>query len=161
MSDITIVRDYPHPVERAWQAVTDPDLVPYRTATGRGARPVGFAPTRGTHFQLVAAPLPGWSGVVECEVLESRPPALLRFSWVDGGGGETTLVSYRLEPHSTGTRFTYRHTGFTGIGGFAMSRILGSVRRRMLTDGLPAVLADMDEHGRLRADSVLRTGRPS
>ncbi|MCE0762441.1 SRPBCC domain-containing protein [Pseudonocardia kujensis] len=159
MSDITIVRDYPYPIEQVWRAVTDPDLVPYWTATGRGARPVGFAPTPGTHFQFVAAPMPGWSGVVECEVLDSQPPTLLHFSWVDGGGGETTLVSYRLEPQAGGTRFTYYHTGFTGVGGFAMSRILGSVRRKMLTDGLPSVLADMDEHGQLRTDSALRTKR--
>jgi uncharacterized protein YndB with AHSA1/START domain len=161
MSEITIVRDYPYPVERVWRAVTDPELVPYWTATGRGARPVGFAPVAGTRFQFVAAPLPGWSGVVDCEVLAGEPPNLLRYSWVDGAGGGTTHVTYRLEAHADGTRFTYEHTGFTGIGGFAMSRLLGRVRRKMLTVGLSAVLADLDDDGRIRADSALRATKPA
>ena len=41
-----------------------------------------------------------------------------------------------------GTRFTCEHTGFTGVGGLFMSRLLSRVRRTMLTEGLPAVLRD-------------------
>jgi hypothetical protein len=55
-----------------------------------------------------------------------------------------------------GTRFTYDHTGFTGVGGFFLAKLLGSVRKRMLTVGLPAVLDDLDETGALRAASTLR-----
>ena len=76
-------------------------------------------------------------------VLEVQEPTLLRYSWQDDRGGEITEVTYRLEPHAGGTRFTYDHTGFSGIGGFAMSRLLGNVRRKMLTVGLPAVLAEV------------------
>lgn len=47
-------------------------------------------------------------------------------------------------------------TGFTGAGGLFMSGLLGHVRRRMLRVGLPAVLADLDERGRLRTGSTLR-----
>jgi hypothetical protein len=55
---------------------------------------------------------------------------------------------YRLEPHDGGTRFTYEHPGFTGIGGFVVARlILGPVRRKMLERGLPAVLDGMDRPG--------------
>ena len=54
-----------------------------------------------------------------------------------------TVVTYRLQNQAGGTRFTYEHTGFTGPGGFMMARLLGRVRRRMLTVGLPAVLADL------------------
>jgi len=67
----------------------------------------------------VARPRPGWRGIVDCEVLEVREPSLLRFS------------------------FTYEHTGFTGAGGFLLAQLLGSVRRKMLTIGLPAVLQDL------------------
>jgi uncharacterized protein YndB with AHSA1/START domain len=92
----------------------------------------------------VAKPKPGWSGIVECEVLESDEPKLLRYSWADPGGGEVTEVAYRLEPHGNGTRFTYEHTGFTGLGGLFMARLLGRVRTRMLTTGLPPVLNAMN-----------------
>ena len=109
---------------------------------GAGGRPEGFAPVPGTKFRFVAKPKPGWNGSVNCEVLEARAPDLLRYTWTDGGGGETTEVTYRLEPAGDGTRFTFEHTGFTGVGGLFMSRLLGRVRRTMLTEGLPAVLRD-------------------
>jgi hypothetical protein len=37
-----------------------------------------------------------------------------------------------------------------------MSRLLGRVRRKMLTQGLPPVLADIGDGGRLRPGSKLR-----
>jgi uncharacterized protein YndB with AHSA1/START domain len=156
MSEIRIVRDYPYPVARVWRALTDPDLIPLWTATGAGGRPEGFAPVPGTKFRFVAKPKPGWNGIVNCEVLEAREPALLRYTWTDGGGGATTEVTYRLVPVGDGTRFTYEHTGFTGVGGLFMAQLLGRVRRKMLSDGLPAVLAELDDDGRLRPESRLR-----
>ncbi|GAA2349173.1 SRPBCC family protein [Streptomyces violaceusniger] len=153
MSAIHIVHDYPHSPTKVWRAVTDPALIPLWTATGAGARPEGFATTVGTEFQFIARPKPGWSGIVDCAVLEVDEPRLLRYSWTDHGGGETTEVVYRIEPHAAGTRFTYDHTGFTGTGGFFMAQILGHVRRKMLRVGLPAVLNDLDEAGRLHPGS--------
>jgi uncharacterized protein YndB with AHSA1/START domain len=150
MSAIRIVRDYPHSPAKVWRAVTDPALIPLWTATGAGGRPEGFAPVAGTKFRFVAKPPPGWSGVVDCEVLEAREPSLLRCSWAGDDDGDVTEVTYRLEPRDGGTRFTYTHTGFTGIGGAFMAALLGRVRRKMLTAGLPAVLADLDEDGTLQ-----------
>lgn len=143
MSAIRIAQEYPHPAHRVWRALTDPDLIPRWTATGAGARPVGFDTAVGTRFQFVARPRPGWDGVVNCVLLDAVEPALLRFSWTDNGGGDRTEVSYRLTPTATGTRLVYEHTGFTGVGGLFMARLLGRVRRRMLRRGLPPVLADL------------------
>jgi uncharacterized protein YndB with AHSA1/START domain len=98
----------------------------------------------GTKFQLIAKPKPGWNGVVDCEVLEVDEPSLLRYSWTDSAGGDVTQVVYRLESHDGGTRFSYDHTGFTGLGGFFMSQLLGHVRRKMLNVGLPAVLDELE-----------------
>jgi uncharacterized protein YndB with AHSA1/START domain len=156
MTDTRIVLDYPHPPAKVWRALTDPGLIPLWTATGQGGRPVGFATEVGTRFQFVARPYPGWRGIVDCEVLEAREPSLLRYSWVGDEGGPATYVTYRIEPHAGGTRFTYEHTGFTGAGGFFVAKLLGAVRRKMLTVGLPAVLDDLDESGELRATSTLR-----
>ncbi|MEU1625545.1 SRPBCC domain-containing protein [Streptomyces sp. NPDC020096] len=156
MSTIRIVRDYPYPPTQVWRAVTDPLLIPLWTATGAGGRPEGFTTDVGTKFQFIAEPKPGWSGVVDCEVLEVSEPSLLRYSWTGSDGGDVTEVVYRLEPHTGGTRFTYEHTGFTGVGGFFMAKLLGSVRRKMLESGLPAVLADLDDDGRLRPGSTLK-----
>jgi uncharacterized protein YndB with AHSA1/START domain len=153
VSEIRIVRDYPYPPETVWRALTDPGLIPRWTATGAGGRPEGFAPVPGTRFRFVARPKPGWNGIVNCEVLEARAPVLLRYTWTDDGGGDETVVTYRLEPAGAGTRFTYEHTGFTGVGGVFMSQLLGRVRRKMLSVGLPAVLADLGDDGRLRVRS--------
>jgi uncharacterized protein YndB with AHSA1/START domain len=82
---------------------------------------------------------------VVCEVLEADEPSLLRYSWVGDEGGNATYVTYRLESHDGGTRFTYEHTGFSGIEGLIMAKlVLGPVRRRMLDVGLPSVLNEMD-----------------
>jgi hypothetical protein len=67
----------------------------------------------------------------------------------------SSLRVFRLEPHAGGTRFTYEHTGFTGIGGFLLAKlVLGPVRKKMLSVGLPAVLNDLD-------DATLRPPAPS
>lgn len=145
MSRIHLVNDYPHPIAAVWRALTEPALIERWTTTGRGGRPVGFSTTVGTRFQYVAKPTLGWRGIVDCEVLETREPTLFRYSWRGDEHGAVTEVAYRLEPHGRGTRFTYEHTGFTGIGGFAMARLLGRVRQKMLRVGLPAVLRTVAE----------------
>jgi uncharacterized protein YndB with AHSA1/START domain len=157
MSDYRIVNDYPHSPAKVWRALTDPALIPLWTALGQGGRPVGFATKVGTRFQLRAKPMPGWSGVVDCEVLEVREQALLRYSWKgDAKDDDVTEVICRLESVNGGTRLTFEHTGFSGVGGFVVSKILASVRKKMLGVGLPAVLDDLDDDGKLRPGSSLR-----
>ncbi len=146
MSEIRIIRDYLYPPVAVWRAVTDPTLVSRWTSMGRGGRPEGFSTQVGTRFRFVAKPLPGWNGIVDCQVLEVAEPSLLRYSWVGGGDGGSTEVVYRIEPHHDGTRFTYEHTGFTGIGGFVLAKlILGPVRKKMLDVGFPSVLDDTSQ----------------
>ncbi|WP_045743951.1 SRPBCC family protein [Actinoplanes rectilineatus] len=156
MSEFRVTRDYPYPAQRVWRALTDPGLVPLWTSTGQGGRPEGFSPTVGNRFRFVAKPTMGWRGIVDCEVVEVRAPHLLRYTWVGDEGDKPSVVAYRLAPQAGGTRFTWEHTGFTGVGGFAMSRLLKSVREKMLTDALPAVLRDIDDNGVLSRTSTLR-----
>jgi uncharacterized protein YndB with AHSA1/START domain len=153
VSKIRIVCDYPYPPATVWRAVTDPELIPRWTSTGAGGRPEGFSTEVGTRFRFVAKPKPGWSGIVNGVVLEVQKPRLLRYSWQDGDGGEITEVTYRLDQYEGGTRFTYERTGFSGVGGFVMARLLGRVRRKMLADGLPAILADL-----AASETATRTG---
>ncbi len=142
MSQYKIVHEYPYPLEEVWQVLTDPAYVGRWTTTGQGGRPEGFAAVPGTRFRFVGKPVMGWAGVVYCEVIEVDAPRFLHYTWKgDEDTRAVTNVTYRLEPTAAGTRFTWTHTGFTGLGGLAMSKLLGNVRRKMLGDGVPAVLA--------------------
>jgi uncharacterized protein YndB with AHSA1/START domain len=153
---IHIVNRYPHSIEKVWAALTDPTLIPLWTVTGQGAHPEGFEPTVGNRFRYIGRPFPGWDGVVHCEVLKVDAPHQLKYSWRNHPDDEPTFVSYELTETSVGTTFEYDHTGFKGLGGLFMSKLLGRVRRKMLADGLPRVLVDLTDRGMLRPDSTLR-----
>ncbi|GAA2500683.1 SRPBCC family protein [Winogradskya humida] len=140
MSEFRIVCEYAYPIEEVWRVLTEPELVAQWTVTGQGGRPEGFAAVAGTRFRLVAKPVMGWRGIVDCEVLEVEEPRLLRYTWVGDEGEAPSFVAYRLEATPTGTRFTWEHTGFSGAGGFFMSRLLRTVRKKMLNEAVPAVL---------------------
>ena len=114
---------------------------------GRGGVPEGFEPRVGCRFRFVGRRVPGWDGIVRCEVLEVDAPRWLRYSWQGGEGEQPTYVTYRIEPTADAARLTYEHTGFFGIAGLVMSKLLGRVRRRMIDEGLPAVLASLDAAG--------------
>jgi uncharacterized protein YndB with AHSA1/START domain len=145
VSEFRIVQDYPQTPAQVWRALTDPALIALWTTTGQGGRAVGFSTAVGTRFQYVARPLPGWNGVVQCEVLEAREAELLRYSWLGDDDDDVTEVVCRLVPHAAGTRFTWEHTGFSGISGWVMCKLLGSVRSKMLREGFPAVLAGLTD----------------
>jgi uncharacterized protein YndB with AHSA1/START domain len=156
MSEIRVVREYKRPRPIVWKALTDPLLVPLWTSTGQGGRPEGFKSEVGTKFKFIGKPFPGWDGIVRCEVLAVDEPNLLRYDWRNKEGDRPTIVTNLLEAIPGGTRLSWEHTGFHGIQGAFMSRLLGRVRRKMLSVGLPAVLADLDEDGNLRHDTSLR-----
>lgn len=143
MTEYTVVRDYPYPIEEVWAVLTEPDEVAKWTTTGQGGRPEGFAAVPGTRFRFVGKPTMGWAGVVYCEVIAVDAPHSMHYTWKgDEDADDVTDVTYRLEEIPEGTRFTWHHTGFSGVGGYAMSKLLGSVRKKMLTEGVPPVLVE-------------------
>ncbi|MFF0264051.1 SRPBCC domain-containing protein [Kribbella sp. NPDC004536] len=142
MSQYTVVREYDYPIDEVWTVLTDPAYVAQWTTTGQGGRPDGFAAVPGTKFRFIGKPTIGWAGIVYCEVVAVDAPRSMHYTWRgDQDSDDITDVNYLLEETTGGTRVTWTHTGFTGIGGFAMSLLLAKVRRKMLTNGLPPVLA--------------------
>jgi uncharacterized protein YndB with AHSA1/START domain len=153
VSEMHIVREYPYPVITVWRALTDPALVPLWTSSGQGGRPEGFKTEVGIKFRFIGRPFPGWDGIVRCQVLAVDEPVLLRYDWRNKETDQPTVVTNTLEQIPGGTRLTWDHTGFHGIEGLFMCRLLGRVRRKMLSEGLPAVLAEIGDDGRPRCRS--------
>jgi len=148
MSEFQITVDYPYSQLKVWKALTDPMLIPYWTSTGQGARAVGFDTKVGTKFQYVAKPMFGWDGIVNCEVVECIDNSLLEYTWQGGDDEAPQLVTCKLEHHGNGTRLTWEHKGFRGVRGTMMSKILKTVREKMLREGMPSVLRDLDDQGK-------------
>ncbi len=140
MTDIRLTRDYPHPPAKLWRALTDPELI-----ARWGMRAEGFSTVVGTRFKFFGTPNPAWRGFIECELLEAREPALLRYSWLDKPGGTVTVVSWALAPHAAGTRLTFEHLGFEGISGFLLAQlVMKPGHHKKLFQALPALLATLD-----------------
>lgn len=134
---------YPYSPEQVWTALTDP------AAIGDWLMPNDFAPRVGHCFTFRTKPAPGFDGIVQCEVLALDPPNRLAYSWK--GGGIDTVVSYALAGEGDNTRLVMEQSGFTGIRGFMVSRILGGGWKRMIAERLPAAAARVAD-GRYRSE---------
>jgi uncharacterized protein YndB with AHSA1/START domain len=125
--NILLVEDFPHPVEKVWQGLTNPEAISVWLMEN------DFEPRVGKRFILRGREIPSRSrGWVECEVLELETPHRMVWSWVHEGGESPTRVEFRLDPIVGGTRLTLSHTG-------EIDPLIGS----RLTDGWPGKLADL------------------
>jgi uncharacterized protein YndB with AHSA1/START domain len=125
--NVLLVEDFPHPVEKVWRALTDPDALRVWLMDN------DFEPRVGKRFILRGRQIPlrgrGW---VECEVLELEQPNRMLWSWIHNVGDAPTRVEFRLEPIEGGTRLTLSHTG-------DIDPLTGS----SLKKGWPGKLADL------------------
>jgi uncharacterized protein YndB with AHSA1/START domain len=138
--ELRFVEIYPYPPERVWRALTSSEAI------ADWLMPNNFKPVVGHRFEMRTKPAPGFDGVVKCEVTVVDPPRRLSYTW--GGGGLDTLVTFTLEAVERGTQLTLVHSGFRGMRGWMVSRILGSGwRSRILRVYLPAAIGRTSEAG--------------
>ena len=123
---------YPQPPREVWRALTDRDVL------AQWLMPNDFEPRIGHRFTFRAPPAPGFDGIVRCEVLELVAERRLTLSW--RGGGVDTIVTFELEPATSGTRLYFSHTGFAGIKGRLIGSLLGNGWKTMLRKRLPSLL---------------------
>ena len=106
---IVVEREMPHPPEKIWRALTTSALIADWLMAN------DFAPDIGRRFQFRATPVPGWSGVTNCEVIEADLPRRLVYSWGDGSesdSGLKTIVTWTLTSTGTGTHVRMEQSGF-------------------------------------------------
>ena len=125
--NVSLVEDYPHPVEKVWQSLTEPAALKVWLMEN------DFEPRVGKRFVLRSPQAhPGRRGWIECEVLELERPRKMVWSWIHNEGDVPTRVEFQLEEVEAGTRLTLSHTGeideVTGAG---------------LRGGWPSKLADL------------------
>jgi uncharacterized protein YndB with AHSA1/START domain len=122
------------PIERVWQALTDSSLLSKWTFFETN----DFQPVVGHKFQFRSQPGPGWTGIVDCEVLAADKPHRLSYTWVTGPEGLVvhTTVTWTLTEADKGvTRLHLEQSGFASeaaqaIGGakYGWTRMVEQLR---------------------------------
>jgi len=140
--DLSFEAVYPHPQEKVWRALTEP------AAIAQWLMETTFEPRLGHKFQFRAKPQPGWSGIVDCEVLELSAPHRLAYSWKNES--IDTRVTFTLEAVPGGTRLRLEHAGFKGFKPVLVSFMLGSGWKGIVHKRLPAVIDRLGSQGGTR-----------
>jgi uncharacterized protein YndB with AHSA1/START domain len=145
---------YQHPIESVWAALTD------RQALAEWLMPNDFEPVMGRRFRLQVDPMPGFSGINECEVIAVEPPHYLAYTWrvipakPRDDAPPTLTVHWRLEKEGNGTRLILEQEGLEQLNWWWRMSMRGGWRRR-LQSHLPRVLDQMED-GRLRTTGFIR-----
>jgi uncharacterized protein YndB with AHSA1/START domain len=105
---VVVEREFPHPPEKIWRALTQPHLIEEWLMKN------DFQPVVGHRFNLRAAPQPGWNGVIDCEVLVVEPNKTLSYTWSSGEAelAIKSVVTLSLTPKGAGTLLRMEQTGF-------------------------------------------------
>ena len=103
---VIVERDFPHPPERLWRALTQPHLI------AEWLMKNDFAPVPGHHFSLSGE----WGGVLDCEVLAVEPNETLSYTWNfandDPAYALESVVVFTLTLTAGGTRLRMEQSGF-------------------------------------------------
>lgn len=144
----------PHPREKVWVALTEP------AALAEWLMPNNFEPRVGCTFRFHVDPMPGFSGINECRVLEVVEPSRLVYTWVvlptapDAAPPPPMTVTWSLQPERDGTRLVLEQTGLEVLNWWWRFSMAMGWNRRM-RKLLPKVL-DRIDGGRFTPGAVTR-----
>lgn len=103
---VVIEREFAHPPERLWRALTQPHLI------AEWLMKNDFEPVVGHRFNLSG----DWGGVLDCQVLAVVPNRTLSYTWNfahdDPAYDLESVVTFTLTPTPTGTRLRMEQSGF-------------------------------------------------
>jgi uncharacterized protein YndB with AHSA1/START domain len=101
---LVIEREMPHSPEKIWRALTEGSLIEEWLMAN------DFQPVVGHRFTFRSTPVPGWNGIIDCEVLVVEPNSRLAYSW--GTMGMENGVTWTLTPTASGTHLRMEQSGF-------------------------------------------------
>ncbi len=101
---------YPHPVQRVWTALTR------SSELAQWLLPNTFVASVGHRFTFTSNAGQGWSGIVECEVVEVIPYKRLSYTWCADPRSPAMLITFTLEPTAKGTHLHLEQTAHSTIG---------------------------------------------
>ncbi|MYM88522.1 polyketide cyclase [Rugamonas sp. FT82W] len=96
---VVVEREFPHPPEKLWRALTQPHLIEAWLMKN------DFQPVSGHHFNFRA----DW-GSVDCQVTEVEPIRTLAYTW--NAIGLESVVTWTLEATAGGTHLRMEQAGF-------------------------------------------------
>ena len=103
---VVIEREFPHPPEKLWRALTQPHLIQEWLMAN------DFAPRVGHRFNLRGE----WGGVLDCEVLTIEPNKTLSYTWNyahdDPAYNLQSVVTFTLSSVGKGTLLRMEQVGF-------------------------------------------------
>jgi uncharacterized protein YndB with AHSA1/START domain len=128
----------PHPPEKVWRAITEPDLI------AKWLMPNDFRLEIGHTFTFQGFPIPaaGFGGTGHSEVLAFEPEKMLRIAWRAAPEDLSDLdstVTFTLEPEGAGTRLFLLHDGFNPDDPYQ------AAGHRIMSGGWVGVLAEISK----------------
>lgn len=155
MSEIRVEVDLPHPPDRVWRALTEPDLL------SSWFLPTDLEPGAGRLFQAVPHRVPGFSGAFDIEVMGVVPARSLLMQW--RGDQLHAQVTWEIDALPEGSRLTVRQNGFLGVNGTLRRRELRGAYQEMFEERLPVALARLAQAEpvvpRQRSGRLIAAGR--
>ncbi|MGN6148632.1 MAG: SRPBCC family protein [Rhizomicrobium sp.] len=105
---VVVERDFPHPPEKIWRALTQPHLI------AEWLMQNDFEAKVGHKFNLRTTPYANWNGIIDSEVLAIEPNRTLTYKWDSGEGNfrVTSVVKWTLSPAGNGTHLRMEQSGF-------------------------------------------------
>lgn len=101
-----VEREFPHPPEKLWRALTQPHLIEEWLMKN------DFKPVVGHSFNLRG----DWGGVLDCKVLTVEPNKTLSYTWNfandDPAFNLQSVVTFTLTPTASGTHLRVEQAGF-------------------------------------------------
>lgn len=168
MTRTIFVNQYlPHPPEKVWAALTEPDLL------GQWFMANDIKPNIGQEFTFRMAPQKGWDGITHCRVIAVEALKHIAYTYRGEASGEKalacagihsdtadkaakgvfaaldTVLSFNLEPTCGGSLLKMEHSGYKGLKLVIVSLIMQMGWKKQLGKKLPALLEKMDQSEKL------------